>query len=296
MAGALDEWWEELGRPDPYVVIEAGAGTGTLARDIIASSPACAPSLRYVLVERSLALRERQLGRLPLEPPGWALGPMGPTDPDEPPSPQPGAGPLATSLAELPSGQFTGVVLANELLDNMPFDLRRGTSEVRIAADDDDRLYELDVPPGAYTPVQTAAAEWLRSALSILERGRVVVIDYADTTESMAQRPRDEWIRTYAAHGRAGHPLDGPGTKDITCEVAVDQLAHVRHPETDRSQADFLMAHGLDRLVDEATSVWTERAHLGDLEAMKARSRVNEAKALTDPTGLGSFRVLEWAT
>ena len=27
---------------------------------------------------------------------------------------------------------------------------------------------------------------------------------------------------------------------------------------------------------------------------MKARSRVNEAEALTDPSGLGAFRVLEW--
>src|SRR5207302_900322 len=152
-------WWNELHQPDPFVVVEAGAGTGTLARDVIASSPECAPALRYVLVERSPTLRERQLGRVPLEPPGWALGPMGPTDPDEPPSPQPGAGPLATSLAELPSGTFTGVVLANELLDNLPFDLVRGASEVRVSADDDDRLYEVAEVAGPYRPVQTAAAE-----------------------------------------------------------------------------------------------------------------------------------------
>jgi SAM-dependent MidA family methyltransferase len=218
---------------------------------------------------------------------------MGPTDPDEPPSPQPAAGPLATSLAELPSGKFIGVVLANELLDNLPFDLTRGGNEVRVAARDDDRLYELE-GDGSYAPVQSAASEWLRSAISIIEQGRVVVIDYADTTESMSSRPRDEWLRTYAAHGRAGDPLEDPGTKDITCEVAVDQLAHVRQPDSDRSQADFLAAHGIEELVDEARIIWTERAHIGDLTAMKARSRVNEAKALNDPDGLGAFRVLEW--
>jgi SAM-dependent MidA family methyltransferase len=201
---------------------------------------------------------------------------------------------LATSLAELPSARFTSVVLANELLDNLPFDLTRGGAEVRVAADDDDLLYELDVEDGPYAPVQQAAQQWLRSAISIIERGRVVVIDYADTTESMAARPRDEWLRTYAAHGRAGDPLDAPGTKDITCEVAVDQLAHVRPIDSDRSQAEFLIAHGIEELVDEARATWTDRAHLGDLMAMKALSRVNEAKALTDPAGLGAFRVLEW--
>ena len=39
---------------------------------------------------------------------------------------------------------------------------------------------------------------------------------------------------------------------------------------------------------------WHERAHIGDLEAMAARSRLGEASALTDPAGLGAFRVLEW--
>ena len=32
----------------------------------------------------------------------------------------------------------------------------------------------------------------------------------------------------------------------------------------------------------------------GGLEAIAGRSRVHEADALTDPTGLGAFRVLEW--
>ena len=74
-ARALDRWWEELGRPDPYVVVEAAAGAGTLARDILAAGPACAPALRYVLVDRSAALREAQIGRLPLELPAFVLGP-----------------------------------------------------------------------------------------------------------------------------------------------------------------------------------------------------------------------------
>jgi hypothetical protein len=80
----------------------------------------------------------------------------------------------------------------------------------------------------------------------------------------------------------------------VTCEVAVDQLTHVRAPSSDRTQADFLRSHGLEALVAEARAAWHARAGVGDLEALKHRSRIAEAQALDDPSGLGAFRVLEW--
>ncbi len=76
--------------------------------------------------------------------------------------------------------------------------------------------------------------------------------------------------------------------------MAVDQLVAVRPPSVERSQAEFLRAHGLDELVEDARRRWHERAAIGDLEAMAARSRISEGAALTDPRGLGGFRVLEW--
>ena len=42
LARALDQWWVELGRPDPFTVIEAAAGSGTLARSVLAAGPDCA--------------------------------------------------------------------------------------------------------------------------------------------------------------------------------------------------------------------------------------------------------------
>src|SRR5438309_1141925 len=137
VARALDAWWEELGRPDPYVVVEAGAGAGTLARDVLAAAPTCGPALRYVLVERSAPLRARQRGRLPLEPPRQVLGPVvSGQDSDEGAHAVPGIGPLVTSLGELPTGPFIGVILANELLDNLPVRILERThnswSEVRV--------------------------------------------------------------------------------------------------------------------------------------------------------------------
>jgi SAM-dependent MidA family methyltransferase len=101
-------------------------------------------------------------------------------------------------------------------------------------------------------------------------------------------------VRTYRAGGPGGPPLDDPGTQDITCEVAVDQLARIAAPDDDATQGAFLRAHGIDDLVSEARDRWHERAAIGDLPALAARSRVNEADVLTDPAGLGAFRVLQW--
>lgn len=266
LARALDAWWAELGRPDPFTVVEAGAGRGTLAKAVLAAAPACRPALQYVAVERSSALR--------------AQHPAG-----------------VESVAALPENPFAGVVLANELLDNLPFGLRErtaggwaevhvdaGLAEVLVPVDD-----ELEAPAGARVPVQRAAHDWVTAARRLAPR--VVVIDYADTTASMAGRPWTDWVRTYRGHSRGGLPLTDLGRQDITCEVAVDQLP----PATaNRSQAEFLRAHGIDELAAEARTAWHERAHIGDLQALTARSRVHEATALTDDAGLGAFRVLEW--
>jgi hypothetical protein len=61
-----------------------------------------------------------------------------------------------------------------------------------------------------------------------------------------------------------------------------------------RSQAQFLALHGIDELVAEGRQVWAERAGVADLAAVRARSRVREAEALTDPNGFGRFSVVEW--
>ncbi len=319
-ARALDEQWDRLGRPDPFVVVEAAAGTGTLARDIVAAHPRCAPALRYVLVERSAALRDAQIGRLPLELPAFVLGPAMPgADPDDDSAgPVPGAGPLLTSLSELPAIAAPGVVMANELLDNLPFDLieRRdgGWHEVRVAAagDGSDRLVEVLVPAppevaatadrlagavpsdGSRIPLQRAAGDWLRRALATVREGRLIVIDYAASTEVLAASRWTSWLQTFRRHQPGISPLESPGSQDITCVVAIDQLGAVRPLSENRSQAEWLAAHGVADLVAAARATWRDRAAIGDLEAMVARSRVHEAQALSDPEGLGAFRVLEW--
>jgi SAM-dependent MidA family methyltransferase len=89
IAGYLDDCWEKLGSPSRFDVVECGAGPGTLARSILAAKPQCMDVLRYVAVEVSAAQR--------------ALHPDN-----------------IESRETMPEGPITGVILANELLDNLP--------------------------------------------------------------------------------------------------------------------------------------------------------------------------------
>jgi SAM-dependent MidA family methyltransferase len=301
VARAVDDWWRERGKPDPFVVIEAGAGAGTLAIAVLAANLACAPALRYVLVERSAALRARQADHLALEDPALAFAPDRAEDEDgELHPPEVATGPIVVSLDSMPRLHGSAIVIANELLDNLPVDIleRRDGQwhEVRVGLDGDELIESLvpaggpdiDMPDGARVPVQTAAVRWVRDAR---EQGTVVAFDYADTTASMAARDPSEWLRTYRGHHRGDAPLRDLGTQDITCEVAVDQLPAPSHTS---AQATWLRAHGIDELVEEGKRTWVERRHIGDLEALRARSRVNEAASLIDPNGLGGFAVMEW--
>jgi SAM-dependent MidA family methyltransferase len=134
----------------------------------------------------------------------------------------------------------------------------------------------------------------VHEALRSLGRGRVVVVDYTVTDAELAAGEGTDWLRTYRGHERGTHPLDEPGGQDVTADVAVDQLRRAVPGATLTTQAELLRRHGIDDLVEEGRQVWSQRAHLGDLAAVAARSRVREAEALLDPAGLGAFGVLEW--
>jgi len=119
---------------------------------------------------------------------------------------------------------------------------------------------------------------------------RFVALAYgALRTAALAERAG--WLRTYRQHQRGEDPFVDPGQWDITTDIAVDQLPPADHVST---QADFLLAHGIEALVDEGRAHWKQHAAAPDLTAMRMRSRVREAEALLDPDGLGGFICVEW--
>lgn len=283
VARFIDAEWERLGRPADFTVVDAGAGRGTLMRTIFAANPACLTHTRWVAVEISARQRAAH------------------------PTPE---GVHFESAAAMPAGQIRGVIFGNELLDNLPFRLAvhdqgwreafvmidvasKGCVEVLSAPFDPlPRGLPLAAPHGARAPLMERAATWVADAQAHLIEGTVVLCDYAvPRTADLVVRPYREWLRTYRGHERGEHPLQAPGTQDITAEVPLDQL-----PATDRirSQQQWLRLWGIDELVAEGRRVWSEQAAHPGVEAMRMRSRITEAEALCDPGGLGGFTVMEW--
>lgn len=252
VARALDHHWDELDRPRELAFVDAGAGRATLCRSVRAAEPRCAAALRYIAVETSDVLRA--------EYPEWI-----------------------SAHASLPASLGCGVIVANELLDNLPFDLASDDGPVTV------RGGRFSSPPAV--AIQRAAHDFVARARSAIDAGAVIAIDYCTTTAAMRERPWTEWLRTYRAHGRGTHPLESPGTQDITCEVAVDQLPQ---PDEHVTQADWLRRYGIDDLVLEARAALAGRVAATDLRTLRLRSRLREVEALTDPAGLGAFGVLTW--
>ena len=245
VARAIDRTWHALGRPDPFLVVEPGAGTGRLAREIRRAEPECLRALRYVLIERSPALRAHQREILAIEPADEALGPFAVRAAEEELVAVPAAGPVFASLEDMPEMPLDTVVIANELLDNLPFGIAQwdGTrwDEVRVAVDGA-RFVEILVPAaevdvaalarvvdGRTLPVATrlpiprGLSSWLDECGRALHRGVVILVDYMIDIDELLARGAD-WLRTYRAQGRGGDPLDVPGTQDITADVLRGQL------------------------------------------------------------------------
>ena len=230
-----------------------------------------------------------------------------------------GVGPVVVSLGELPALDRPVVVLANELLDNLAFRLlergERRWQEVRVGIDGEEvRLAEVLVPaeddqvrlgrrarprrragrPGAGAGRGAALAAPARSHLAA-PGGRVVCFDYAARTADLAARPVGEWLRTYAGHGRGGHARPRSASRTSPARSASTSWPGCGAPARDRSQADWLRDHGIDELVDEGRRV-LGRAGRGRRPrgARGPAAGCSEAEALSTPTGLGAFRVLEW--
>ncbi len=314
IADYLDRTWDDLGQPSPFIVVEGGAGRGTLCRDVLAHVAACRDAVRYVMVERVDWQRDDGLARI--------------ADAD--------VSERVVAVSDLPAGLLMGVVLANELLDNLPFrllersetswqevyvehadpamvmqrdDEGRGTPEqeivqptarraievLRDAPDDAAAMAEAlapDAAPGVRVPLQLKAAVWVRRALRLLERGRLLTFDYGvRRTAELAQRPQSQWLRTYRSQRRGHDPFDAPGTADITCDVAFDQLPP---GATLSTQAEWLAEAGIDSMTADARALWQRSRSNPTAETLAARTLLDEAAALTDPDGMGTFWAAEW--
>ena len=308
LAEQLVEMWHQLGRPQPFQLVEMGPGQGVLA-DIVLTYlktqyPDCLQAVHYTLVEQSIALRAEQQTRLQ----AWQMHGV----------------PLRwCSLAEISPGSVTGCLFSNELVDAFPVHrvvvTEQGLQEqfVSIVGDTQSSFqmglgplstealvsyfeqYEMTLanppyPIGYTTEVNLAALEWLKTVAQRLHRGYVMTIDYGYPANRYYSPARSQGtLQCYYKHAYHDDPLVNVGRQDITAHVdftALEQHGQKNDLETLGCipQELFLMALGLgDRLNELSQWQGTDSATL--TKAIRRREAIHQ---LMSPMGLGKFTVL----
>jgi SAM-dependent MidA family methyltransferase len=272
-------------------ILEVGAGSGIMAADVLAELAALdMQQVNYAILEVSADLQARQQATLSQHNP---------------------AGLAHTDWLSGWPDNFTGVVLANELLDAMPvhrvirqqgswqecyvgleqdrFVWRSGTlSEAELAPRLDEISGPESLPDGYITEVNLAAENWVRSLARHLTRGMVVLIDYGFTRHEYyhPQRQRGTLMCHYQ-HRAHDDPFYRVGLQDMTAHIDFTAIADSALQAGMKvagytTQAHFLLGSGL--------------ADLAAGEGDNAETRLglaNQVRRLTLPQEMGElFKVM----
>jgi len=251
-------------------VLELGAGTGRLAADMLTRLAELEqlPDHYYILeVSADLRARQREtLARLPA--------------------------PLSSRVdwhEALPDAPITGVIVANEVADALPFQRfvvdAAAVYERGVGLSDAGTLIEVDrhasadlraelerMAPGGWPPQYLSElcpmlTPWIAAIAAALSRGAVFLVDYGLPRHEYYHTQRDRGtLRCHFRHRAHDDPLLYPGLQDITAwvdftrvaEAAVDAGLEVAGYCT---QAAFLLANGIEAEVAAAGST-LERARL----------------------------------
>jgi SAM-dependent MidA family methyltransferase len=286
LAGAVDDAWVTLGRPEPFIVVEHGAGEGALAVPMLRALP---PAIGYHPVEvherRTAVLRER-------------LAEAG----------------LAERLVDLPPGsKVDGVVVANEVLDALPVHRvrQRGTlRELAVEVGADGRLTEIEIDPttpalaarladegielvdGQTAEIALGLDTWIGDVAATLGRGLLILIDYGAQAAELYDpiRRRDGTLQAYVRHTISDDSYRFVGRQDLTAHV--DVTAVQRAAETAglttlgvTTQAEALMALGVE---DRLREIQADPATTMEAYTLLRASLLR----LLDPAAMGHFRVM----
>ena len=299
VAGEIEAMWEALGRPDPFWVVEAGAGSADLAAGAIEGLNALGDALHWRFIERFDRVREWQRRRL-----GSAAA----------------CAEWAPRLGEAPA--VDGCVLANEVLDNFPVHVLEATAtgdarEVYVDLDGD-RFVESLGPLSSDALVQPARAaaphvgdggrfevcpqvqEWCGQASRAIEHGYLLLIDYGGAEP-------DLWVEhphgTVAVHGPVdadSSPLAEPGRKDVTAKVNFSAVARAAGSagfggQSLVCQREWLLSLGLAEVAGALEIAGLQAALEGWAEnAMVLEGELRQLLQLGD-AGLGDLLVLRGA-
>lgn len=282
---------EVLSGLDAGEVLEAGAGSGIMAADMLAELNALGQlPARYLILELSADLRQRQQQTLQARVP-HLLGRI-------------------HWLDAMPEPGFRGVVIANELLDALPvhgFSVQEDGVRERFVSWADDRFqWLLDEPespqlrqainaiagklPAGYTSeINLAAEAWVASVAEMLTAGVVLILDYGFPQQEYYHPERHQGtLMCHYRHRAHDDPFVYPGLQDVTSHVDFTAIAEAAvgaglHVSGYNTQAFFLLANGITELAEKA-------AQGGEQERLLMAQQI---QTLTMPNEMGElFKVM----
>jgi SAM-dependent MidA family methyltransferase len=317
MARQFEEMWRAMRSPERIVVKELGPGRGLFAQDVLDWSekkfPAFFQAVRYVLIERSPALRKRieETMSQHLEAARAALT----TDSFEAQSAKTSAAKAeglpglsgTTEVVPFPVvyEQSPTIVFANEFFDALPVEIVSSKGSLRIAvhsgrfvetwgpasSEELEFLDRYSVHPHEgeriEVPLQSLSA---MRAVCGFERGLVVIVDYGYTREEQLAGRHRGTVKAIRQHAVSASPYEAPGEQDITADVNFTALAAAAEQCGMRAQrlvtqSQLLMGIGEANQFADAFE---------DCRLPQERTKVAlQLKHLVTPAGMGeSFHVL----
>jgi SAM-dependent MidA family methyltransferase len=284
LAVQCDEVLRTLGGGD---VLELGAGSGVMAAALLEElARRDALPGRYLMLDVSADLRERQRVTIAAAAPGLLE--------------------RVEWLDRLPV-DFTGVVVANEVLDAMPverFVMRGGTvnalgvtwqlgrlawSETRApeALADAVRVVEREVgaswPEGYASEINLGLADWLAALAASMARGVLLFVDYGlPRREFYAPERSDGTLLCHFRHRFHGDPFTRLGLQDITAWVDFTAVADAGAAAGldlagYTTQAHFLIGSGIGEFI----------ADVAELDVVSRVNLSRQAMVLTLPGEMG---------
>ncbi len=297
VAEQIWQMWQVMGEPRPFAIVEMGAGSGALARDILRWAQRQAPdffrALEYRLVEVSEWLRENQCRTLREVDPSLDKASWLP------------------SLEALPGEGVSGCFLSNELVDSFPVHRvtvqgsrlqevyvgwQAGRFVESLGSPSTPRLEEyfrrLGLLPGegCLAEVNLGALDWMKEVGRALRRGFVLTFDYGYPAEELyAPWRRDGTLLCFYRHNPSSDPYARIGRQDMTSHVDFTSLVQTGQEEGLElvgitSQSRFLAALGI--------SAGLEPRAEGELSLEEYYARRRAVTELVDPAGLGRIKVL----
>jgi SAM-dependent MidA family methyltransferase len=288
LARAFVDLWSHLGKPAAWDLVEAGAGRGTLMRDLLAALERerheAARGARPAIVEVSPRMRAQQVTVLDGRDVRWASD--------------------MRNVAPV-----RGIVFANEVLDTFPVHVlvraREGAREVFVTQENGaltetlrapsraDLRWRIPdaVPLGGRWEVSPAAEGWIASVGAALASGYVVLVDYGGDERELLTREGGGTVRGFARHRLVADPFAHPGRTDLTASVNFTAIRRAAEASGLRlvgiaTQREVLSALGIREVTVHSTT---------PVERLRAASRRSAVEVLLDPNGLGAFKVVCFA-